>query len=103
MKKNRISRECLLAKLRNQSITNLSRVKRCYLETSGSFSNLLFKEPQTGLTLIPKADEDFLNEQKRIKDVYACASCGILTQKPEEAEENCPVCNHYEWTDAVYN
>lgn len=101
MKDNRISRERLLAEFRKNGISNLGRVKRSYLETSGSFSNIFFSEPKFGFIILPKWDEEMLNNQQRIKDLYACGSCGILTKDPREAEHDCHYCGHHEWTEAI--
>ncbi len=101
MRDNRISLERLIAEFRNNGISNLGRVKRCYLETSGNFSHIFYADPKTGLTLIPKWDEEMLRFQPRQKDVYACGSCGIVTKHPHETRHDCHYCGHHEWTEAI--
>lgn len=96
-----LPQERLFAKLRSESIEHLGQVKRLYMEANGNFTLLLQDPPQPGLTLIPDWDEEYLKEQKRSPDTFACLRCGHLEHSPKEPAHTCPRCQHPRWTTAV--
>ncbi|GAB2793211.1 uncharacterized membrane protein YcaP (DUF421 family) [Hymenobacter luteus] len=96
-----LPQERLFAKLRSESIEHLGQVKRLYMEANGKFTLLLQDLPQPGLTLIPDWDEEYLQEQKRSPDTFACRRCGQLERSPQEPAHACPRCQHHRWAAAV--
>jgi uncharacterized membrane protein YcaP (DUF421 family) len=97
-----ISREQLLAVLRNKKIFNLGEVKRVYLEASGLFSIFKFEEARPGLALVPEKDRGLEVEFTIDHAVLVCKDCGITPDnKDQEHTETCKNCGHDVWTAAV--
>ncbi|MGI4866400.1 MAG: DUF421 domain-containing protein [Janthinobacterium lividum] len=96
-----LSRERLLARLRQASISNLGAVQRAYQEANGAFSILLFSEPQPGLSILPLADKAFRNEQEKAPGKFACGSCGHLLPSAQMPASQCPRCGQQQWQPAV--
>ncbi|QCR21881.1 YetF domain-containing protein [Pontibacter sp. SGAir0037] len=101
MKLNRITRERLFAEFRSLGLTNLGRIRRSYLEASGNFTTMIYEEEKPGLSIIPRWDEEFLEEQPKAENIYACGSCGVLTKDAKRTEFECPDCGHQDWLDAI--
>jgi uncharacterized membrane protein YcaP (DUF421 family) len=103
MQDDRISRDQLIAALRQQKILNLGSVERIYLEPSGTFTIYQFNDKQPGLPLLPKGD-DIIDEEgqgiiKPAADFKACENCG--TTKPDEDAGQCKNCGQNKFTTAV--
>jgi len=101
MEKNRIPRERLLAEFRNTGVRNLGMIRRAYFEAGGNFTHMQYDEPRPGLSIIPKWDQEFREEQQVAEGVYACNSCGNLVNDQTSTEANCTICGHQEWSQAV--
>lgn len=97
--KGSISRQRLFAHLRNAQVENLGQVQRLYLESSGTYTVLLFKTPHEGLSIIPVWDKDFTEPRKISPENYACTNCGWLNA--QKKSKHCPVCNESNWVNAV--
>jgi uncharacterized membrane protein YcaP (DUF421 family) len=96
-----LSREQLLARLRQESISNLGAVQRAYQEAAGKFTLLTFSEPQPGLSILPPVDKAFREEQKKADGQFACGNCGKVLPGKEAPRSNCPNCGRQEWQPAV--
>jgi len=96
-----LSREQLMARLRQESITNLGAVQRAYQEANGSFSIIPFAEPKPGLSILPEVDTAFRDEQEKAPGQFACCSCGNLVPSPQPPTSKCPRCGEQEWQLAV--
>ncbi|UOR07370.1 DUF421 domain-containing protein [Hymenobacter aerilatus] len=96
-----MSREQLLARLRNESIDNLGNVQRVYQEANGGFSFVKFSEPRPGLSILPLRDEQFRQEQPKAPGKYACASCARVVSSDVAPTTACVRCKHTEWQPAV--
>ncbi|SFQ52188.1 YetF domain-containing protein [Hymenobacter arizonensis] len=96
-----ISREQLMARLRQEGVTNLGAVRRVYHEANGSFSLLKFDEPRPGLSILPTADAAFREEQEKAPGHFACASCAHVAESKHAPTTACPRCQHKEWQPAV--
>ncbi|MCA8831776.1 DUF421 domain-containing protein [Hymenobacter pini] len=57
-----LSREQLLARLRQEGIRNLRTVQWAWQEANGDFSVLKFPEPKPGLSILPAVDTAFRQE-----------------------------------------
>lgn len=97
----KISREQLMAVLRNQDIYNLGEVRRVYLEACGLFSVFKYSESRPGLSLLPPDDEAAGTELSVLKDVLLCAQCGHPAQSELETNAPCKNCNTNNWVAAV--
>jgi uncharacterized membrane protein YcaP (DUF421 family) len=104
MKKVRITRERLFAQLRSESINQLGKVKRVYMEANGSFTLVPNEQPQPGLLVLPEWDESFIQEKVHTTNIPICKECG---ERQPEANNNdgqqlkCVNCGAAEWTTAV--
>jgi uncharacterized membrane protein YcaP (DUF421 family) len=98
MTKTRITRERLLAQLRSLSIQHLGEVRRLYLEAGGNFSLVRNPQPVPGLTVLPKEDEEFTQEQPKDPSTQACFVCGNTVTS---STHNCSNCGNNEWTTAT--
>jgi uncharacterized membrane protein YcaP (DUF421 family) len=96
-----LSRERLLARLRQESISNLGAVRRAYQEANGAFSIITYSEPKPGLSILPQTDEAFRNEQEKAPGQFACGSCGQLVPSAQAPTNQCPRCGQQEWQAAV--
>ncbi|MBO3270395.1 DUF421 domain-containing protein [Hymenobacter defluvii] len=96
-----LSREQMLAKLRQGSVRNLGMVQRAYQEASGDFSVLMFTEPQPGLSILPTEDTAFRDEQRKAEGQFACGSCGHLESDAQVPTHQCTRCGEQEWQPAV--
>lgn len=102
MKEVRVTRERLVAQLRNSGIKQLGEVKRLYMEANGGFSLIENEEEKPGLFIIPRWDDEIYGQFKRSDKLLACENCGITKEKPFEPEETpCDNCGHNVWTPAV--
>lgn len=97
----KISREQLLAVLRNQDIYNLGKVRRAYLEACGLFSVYKYSEARPGLSLLPPDDEAASTEFSKVTQVSVCAECGNTPKNQNEMNSTCSNCGESNWTTAV--
>jgi hypothetical protein len=96
-----LSRERLLARLRQESISNLGTVQRAYQEANGAFSIISFTEPQPGLCILPLVDTAFRDEQEKAPGQFACGSCGNLAPSQQTPTSKCTRCGEQQWQPAV--
>ncbi|KUG08300.1 YetF domain-containing protein [Solirubrum puertoriconensis] len=97
-----LSRERLFAELRFAGLDHLGKVKRAYMESNGSFTVLKQPEPQPGLTLLPGWDEEYISEQPKAPDTYACCNCGhVRHSRGHDPNTACDHCGEKRWTQAV--
>ncbi|GAB3817363.1 DUF421 domain-containing protein [Pontibacter rugosus] len=101
MERTKLTRERLYAELRSEQICNLGQTERVYLEANGSFIVYKYKERRPGLSLIPPWDADYFEEQSRLKDSYACKSCGAVVRGKMDPALPCANCGSKEWAQAV--
>ncbi|MEH6407134.1 MAG: YetF domain-containing protein [Leeuwenhoekiella sp.] len=100
MKRSRVSREAVIAQLRNKSIKNLGNVKRLYMEAGGSFTLIQENEVQSGLSIIPEWDTDFIEKQESLKNEKVCLQCGNKIEISESHKE-CSNCGAISWVNAI--
>ena len=96
-----LSREQLLSRLRQESISNLGAVQRAYQEANGAFSLITFAEPRPGLSILPTVDTAFRDEQEKADGQFACGSCGHVLHSAHAPASQCPRCAQQEWQPAV--
>ncbi len=95
-----ISKQELFAYLRGQNIYRISKVKRMYIEASGSFSIYPEESDKPGLSTLPPTDKAVHQIEKNVEDTIACTNCGN-TVKAEQQQKPCPVCGQTAWANAV--
>lgn len=101
MKQIALPRERLIAQLRSEGIDHLGKVRRLYIEASGSFTIKQQRKPQPGLSLFPADDQAMAKRQQKANDTFACATCGNLNQTPQPPRQHCPRCGTHQWVPAV--
>jgi uncharacterized membrane protein YcaP (DUF421 family) len=103
MQAARITRERLFAQLRFEHQVQMGKVKRMYMEASGTFTMIESEETNPGLLLIPDWDTEFVNDQVEKTDQQVCLRCG--NEKPadntRQEKVKCPNCGASQWTQAV--
>jgi uncharacterized membrane protein YcaP (DUF421 family) len=99
---NGISKQHVFSELRDKGIDNLGKVKRLYMETSGSFTLLHRKHPKEGLCILPEWDEEYRAEQKFSDYISACTECGYTIESGKTSID-CPHCSSHSWDKAVEN
>jgi uncharacterized membrane protein YcaP (DUF421 family) len=100
MKKSRVTRERLFARMRSQGFKHLGSLRRVYLESSGAFSIVPEQSPRAGLSLIPDWDEEFVREQHR-SPVMVCRNCGAEKNDHADASGRCKNCGDENWIAAT--
>jgi uncharacterized membrane protein YcaP (DUF421 family) len=96
-----LSRERLLAQLRNLGVTQIGMIKRFYMEANGAFTLVKNQEPVPGLPTLPSWDDTLTPCFEYAQDMMACGYCG-LTEKHEGNKDNeCPNCGKKVWAPAV--
>ncbi|UOQ71834.1 YetF domain-containing protein [Hymenobacter cellulosilyticus] len=101
MRESVLSQERVFAELRQKGYDNLGKVRRMYMEASGAFTIVPQSPPRPGLTLIPSWDDDFLRDQHKAPDTYACCHCGNVQHSRQQQPGTCSRCQHEEWSPAV--
>ncbi|MDF7812315.1 YetF domain-containing protein [Hymenobacter sp. YC55] len=101
MKECLLSQERIFAKLRGQGLDNLGQVQRLYMEANGSFTVIEQDEPQPGLSLAPDWDQDYIQQQQRVPDQFACTLCGNVVHSSHMPTKHCPRCDNSKWSPAV--
>jgi uncharacterized membrane protein YcaP (DUF421 family) len=97
----KISREQIMAVLRNQKIYNLGEVRRVYIEACGLFSIFKYREAKPGLSTLPPDDEAAGIELSAIDSVQICTRCGNQTKTGYETNVICDNCGADKWRSAV--
>jgi uncharacterized membrane protein YcaP (DUF421 family) len=100
MRSDRLSRNQLLAALRQQEIFNLGMIERVYLEACGNFSVYIAKEKKPGLAIFPAGDE-VLSGQARVKPIDALKACTNCGEVAHESTSRCHNCNETDFIQAV--
>lgn len=101
LKQSRLPRSRLFAQLRSFQITHLGMVERLFLEANGTFSLKRNGKPNSGLSIIPAWDTEFVATMNVDTESVACAHCGNVLTKSEQPLV-CPICHQTgEWTVAV--
>lgn len=75
LKKTTLTRERVFAQLRSENVMQLGEVKRLFIEASGSFTLIRFKEEVPGLIIIPENDPE-LRELFQPDQKLVCTACG---------------------------
>ena len=101
LNRTKISREQLLAVLRNQNIYNLGEVQRVYLEACGIFSVFKYEQAKPGLSLLPPADGVAGQEFNVVGESIICLECGNPAPEVPDNEKNCKNCHFENWGKAV--
>jgi uncharacterized membrane protein YcaP (DUF421 family) len=106
MRKDRITKQQIFSKLRQENIFNLGTVERIYLEACGLFSIYKTDEPRAGLPVLPPDDQDIYKDTKQAElqtpqrnALVACTNCGYA--KPKEDNAACENCGENNWVNAV--
>jgi uncharacterized membrane protein YcaP (DUF421 family) len=81
MKRARITRQEIFARLRAYRIKHLGQVKRLYFEASGDFTLVREPQPKPGLSVLPLEDTEFRAAQQYDPELYVCNNCGAGTQQ----------------------
>lgn len=97
----KISREQMIAVLRNANIYNLGEIQRVYLEACGLFSIFKYDQPKPGLSLLPPSDEQAGSEFKIIRELNVCLQCGNPATDMGKTYQNCTNCRKNNWGYAV--
>lgn len=95
-----LSNAKLFAALRSQSILHLGQLRRVYLEASGQFSVILYREQRPGLAIMPTAEVEFVG-LKRLPERDLCRRCGYCPDGKEPLPATCPHCRGTERENAV--
>ncbi|MGI4813286.1 MAG: DUF421 domain-containing protein [Janthinobacterium lividum] len=72
-----LSRELLASELRSRNVQQLGELRRVYIESSGGFSLVPFREPRPGLSLCPEEDDAYFQDA-RVEGYVACWRCGSV-------------------------
>jgi len=96
----KISKEQLLAVLRNQEVYNLGEVQRLYLEACGIFSVFRYASPKPGLLITPDADEGTYAAFDVDETMQSCENCGN-TIAANTSNSTCDNCGSTSWTNAI--
>ncbi|MEH3114213.1 DUF421 domain-containing protein [Pedobacter terrae] len=99
--KTKISREQMLAILRNNGIYNLGEVQRVYLEACGIFSIFKYKKAKPGLRLTPLSDEVTSMVFDEQKEIRVCKQCGQTAEPGKDVRKACNNCGAQDWGNAV--
>lgn len=96
----RISKQQLFAQLRAQSIYRVSKVKRMYIEASGTFSIYAQEADTPGLSTLPPDDPDVQQITALVDGTIACSNCGN-TARDDQKGKPCLICGNVAWANAV--
>lgn len=101
LKEMKISREQLLAVLRNDKIYNLGEVQRVYLEACGLFSIFRYDKAKPGLNLLPPHDDQAARELTIMQEISLCLECGNPVTSSDDTQKKCNNCGAQDWGSAV--
>lgn len=94
-----LSNDKLFAALRAQGIYHLGQLRRVYLEASGQFSVILYREQRPGLSIMPEGGDPLVGLE-RVAERRACRRCGYCPGD-EVLPSVCPHCRSRERQDAT--
>lgn len=98
----RISRPELFKELRSKNIYQLGKVKRVYIEASGSMSIYEMDQEKPGLSVLPAADKSIQQLHKIAPDnLKACCCCGFTQTVTDVEKTTCNICQSIDWGNAV--
>jgi len=101
MKAAHISKQQVLAELRNKDVFNLGEVKRMYLEACGIISIYKEEKAKPGLLVFPSEDAVVIAPTSTPSEAcYACGNCGFVVGKTE-TQSACKHCSCNAWTAAA--
>ncbi|HET6255237.1 MAG TPA: YetF domain-containing protein [Puia sp.] len=98
MKRVRIGRQEVFARLRANRIKHLGQVKRLYLEAKGDFTLVRQPEPQPGLSVLPVEDKEFRAVQRYSEDSMVCSRCG---NRENQVTKPCGRCGNEKFEPAM--
>src|SRR5690606_26975216 len=102
MQNARITQERLFSELRSQSIINLGKIQRLYLETNGDFTIYKYEETErVGMCILPEWDKEFLQELTWATNKFCCCRCGGMVDSDQIPNDNCNYCHQKKWTPAI--
>ncbi len=98
----RISRPELFKELRSKNIYQLGKVKRVYMEASGSMSIYEADKEKPGLSVLPSSDADIQQLHKMPdKNLKACCCCANTQTVTNTKHTECNICHSIDWVNAV--
>lgn len=86
------------SELRGQGIVQLGQLRRVYLESTGRFTLVAYRQPRPGLSLIPATPG---TEQPQADGALSCTCCGYTATADAEGWPRCPYCEHDHWQPAA--
>ncbi len=89
MRKAKLSQNQLFSLLRGEKIQHLGTLQRVYLEASGDVSIFKFKNPRSGLTIIPDEDKALSKSIQFSQEDMVCTNCGTIKSE----DDCCKGCN----------
>ena len=95
-----LSNAKLFAALRSQGVLHLGQLRRVYLEASGQFSMILMRQPQPGLSIMPKANDGLVG-LIRHRGHAVCGRCGYCPEDGKGLKSPCLYCGSWEREDVV--
>lgn len=98
MKKTRVSRNEVMARLRSMKVMHLGQVRRLYFEAEGDFTLIYHEDSRPGLSVLPEEDPEFLAEQNAHPELTVCGYCG---RQQDGSIGFCRNCGHKEFVPAV--
>jgi uncharacterized membrane protein YcaP (DUF421 family) len=104
MRRIRITRELLFARLRMEQLTHLGPVRRVYMEADGNFSIVTSDEGKPGLSVLPEWDKEFQAKRHMPEALEVCRNCGIKKEGnlvTKKGHDECRNCGNTAWTNAV--
>ncbi|WP_266367039.1 DUF421 domain-containing protein [Tellurirhabdus rosea] len=103
LEKTTVSRQQLMAQLRNEGLSQLGEVERFYMEPNGVFTLVTRKQPQPGISILPEWDEAFMNERLQQTPTQVCHHCGSQKTYAADQAEECVNCGQQEWVPGLIN
>jgi uncharacterized membrane protein YcaP (DUF421 family) len=100
MRSSQLTLRRVQSELRIRDVQHLGELRRVYLESSGHFSLVWYREPKWGLSLIPTEQGDY-GKQALVDGYFACSRCGALRESKEQPEEECDFCGNRLWQRAI--
>ena len=97
-----LSHDRLFSVLRSRGILHLGQVQRGYVEVTGDFSLYKFRQPPSGLSIVPETDPDLRKALRPDPSHFACSNCGERVPGPLKPEVRCFHCQYLEWAESVW-
>ncbi len=95
-----MTRARVFAQLRSNGMTQLGKVRRLCLETSGSFTLVPANPARPGLSVLPDWDGEFVSKQKPVPQNPVCSHCGMQRREGEH-NGRCRNCGNLTWVPAI--